>query len=81
MTTKTNALQFATGLRDELRDRRQARVARRTMMRELAAYSTPAQVDDLLAAMHNQEGPETEAIRRVLTSNLHQRRSFSLIAS
>lgn len=74
-TTRTPALRILTGVRDELRERRRARAAYRVMERELASYTTPNQVDDLLAALSDHDDAESAMIRDILTRNLHRRTS------
>ena len=46
-----------TSVRDELRERRQTRTERRSLERELSAYSTPAEIDDLLAVIETEDSP------------------------
>jgi hypothetical protein len=75
ISTRTPKLRILTGVRDELRDRRQARAAYRALERDLASYSSPAEVDDLLAAVSGQDDEEAQAIRDILMSNLHGRAS------
>ncbi len=58
---------------DELRERRREREARRRLHRELATYSTPTDVDDLLAALEGHDDPASEEIRSILTGNLSRR--------
>ena len=53
-------------VRDELRERRQERAARRTLERELATYTSPSEVNDLLALMSDVDNPEADAMRDVL---------------
>jgi hypothetical protein len=77
---KTNTTQFpAVGarsrqllseVRDELRERRQARSERRALERDLATYNTRADVDDILALISGQSGPEAEQVREIVTRNL-----------
>lgn len=64
---RTLAGQLLAEARDDLRRRRAARAARRTLERELATYITPAEVDDLLAAMRGHDDPENDQIRTMLT--------------
>ena len=64
---RTFAGQLLAEARDDLRRRRAARAARRTLERELATYITPAEVDDLLAAMRGHDNPENDEIRTLLT--------------
>lgn len=59
-----------TTVKDELRARREARERLTTLRADLAHYRTPADIDDLLAAVDTQEGPEAELIRSVLSDNL-----------
>ena len=69
-----------TTVKDELRERREARAAHNALRADLAHYRTPSEIDDLLASVDAQEGPEAEEIRGILTENLrayHQRRALS----
>ena len=70
------------GLRDELRERRQARVAYHDLKRDLAAYRTPSAVDDLLAAVDRQpDAPQAEQMRTILEHNLSDYRRIQRLAS
>jgi hypothetical protein len=60
---------LVASVRDELRGRRQARAARRTLERELAAYTTTSDVNDLLGAMRGQDGPEADRVREIVLRN------------
>lgn len=75
ISTRTPNLRILTDVRDELRERRQARAAYRALERDLASYSSPAEVDDLLAAVSGQDDAEAQAIRDILMSNLRRRAS------
>ena len=69
-----------TTVKDELRERREARDAMRTLRADLAHYRTPAEIDDLLASVDAEETREAELIRDILMDNLrsyHQRRAVS----
>ena len=69
-----------TTVKDELRERREARAAVSALRADLAHYRTPADIDDLLASVDAQDTPEAEMIRGVLMDNLrtyHQRRAVS----
>ncbi|HSO65004.1 MAG TPA: hypothetical protein VLQ78_07870 [Ornithinibacter sp.] len=69
-----------TTVKDELRERREARVALDTLRADLSHYRTPHEIDDLLASVDAQDTPESEMIRGVLMDNLrvyHQRRAVS----
>jgi len=73
MNTSLNShrsLQALATVRDELRERRQARRDYRDLARDLSAYNTRADVDDLLASIDDQEGSDAELVRRILTQNL-----------
>jgi hypothetical protein len=74
-STKTMSF-FSVGrvsaLRDELAARRRARVARVDLRRQLASYTTPREVDDLLAVIGEREGREADTMRRLLTQTLHR---------
>ncbi len=59
--------------REQLSERREARASRRALQRELASYTTPHEVDDLLGVIKDQEGPEAEQIRDILLDNLRPR--------
>jgi hypothetical protein len=63
---------LVTTIRDELRERREARARYDDLKRELDSYRTPREVDDLLGVVMNQEGPEAEEIRGILLDNLRQ---------
>ena len=76
MTTST----LWTTVKDELRERRQRREALARLRGDLEHYRTPAEIDDLLASVDAEEGPEAEMIRTILTDNLlayHSRRPIS----
>jgi hypothetical protein len=71
-TSVSRPRQLLTTVRDELRERRVARAARRELQRDLAAYSTRAEVDDLMALLHHQESAQAEQIRGILINNLQR---------
>ena len=54
---------------DELRERRDARGARRTLERELATYTTPNEVDDLLGVLRDRDDAVAEEIRTIVLRN------------
>ena len=72
--------QLVVTVRDELRDRRQARTARRTLERELASYRTSAEINDLLGSLHHQDDAATAEVRDILLRH-HVRRSQQRYAS
>jgi hypothetical protein len=62
------------GMRATLNERRHARAARRALEADLASYRSPAEIDDLLAALERaDDSPVTEQIRTILYSNLTHR--------
>ncbi len=79
-TTRRPMLTIAT-VRDDLRVRRQARRQQRDLVRELATYSTRAEVDDLLAVIDRHESVEAEEIRTILTRNLQNNQVRRSLAS
>ena len=78
-TTFSFSVGRVSALRDELAARRRARAARLDLRRELASYTTPREVDDLLAVIGDREGREADTMRRLLTQTLHRddRRPFA----
>lgn len=69
------ALRLLVGVRDELRERRQARAQYRALERDLSSYTNRSEVDDLLAMLGDKEDPEAEMIRDILARNLQRRQS------
>ena len=57
-------------VRDDLRERREARASYRALRQEFATYRTEGEINDLLGVLSAQEGPEAEQIRDILLSNL-----------
>ncbi len=53
-------------IRDELREAREARAARKALERDLASYTTPADLNDLDAILVRHSDQETADIRRIL---------------
>jgi hypothetical protein len=60
-TTPTRAHRWFTDLRSSLRARREARAARRRLRDDLASYRTPAEVDELFAAIDRTEDSASAA--------------------
>ena len=74
-TTAPVRADWLTGLRSAVVRRRQARAARRLLESELASFRTPAEVEDLFAALRTQEDdPTAEAMRSILFANLENHR-------
>ena len=59
-----------TTVKDELRERREARAAEAALRADLANYRTPSDIEDLLASVDSHDTPEAEMIRDVLMDNL-----------
>ena len=57
---------LAAVLRDELREAREARAARKALERDLASYTTQADLNDLDAILDRHSDAETADIRRIL---------------
>jgi len=55
---------------ETVRARREASAAHRQLRRELAAFSTQAEVNDLLALIAESDDPMADEIRSILTTNL-----------
>lgn len=75
ITTTAPARRLLAGLRDELRERRESRAAYRALEADLSTYTTPAEVDDLLAALSGEDDPEAQVIRDILIGNLRRHAS------
>lgn len=67
--------------REGLRQRRQARAQRRQLERELASYTTSAEVDDLLASLSGQDEASVAEIRALVVGNLQDSHRLVGIAS
>ncbi len=77
-TTAPVRSSWVSELRSSRAERRQAREARRVLEAELATYRTPADVEDLFAALGAQDdNPTAEDMRTILLANLanHQVRT------
>lgn len=57
-------------IRDDFRAHRQEQQEHAALQQELASYRTPREIDDLLGAVADQEGPDAERIRSILLDNL-----------
>ena len=57
-----------TALREELRDSRETRAARRSLAGDLATYTSPSDLNDLDAMLDRYSDEETADIRRILAS-------------
>lgn len=67
-------------VKDELRERREARAALNKLRADLEHYRTPSDIEDLLASVDGEDTAEAEMIRGILTDNLrhyHSRRAVS----
>jgi hypothetical protein len=66
MASATNLLS-PTAIRDQVRDLRQARAARKSLEHELAAYTSENDLNDLEAILDRHSDADTTAIRRILS--------------
>lgn len=57
-------------VRDELREARAARAARKALEHDLAGYTSQADLNDLGAILDRHSAEETADIRRILTTRL-----------
>jgi hypothetical protein len=55
-----------TAIRDQLRDHRQAHAARKSLERELSAYTSESDLNDMEAILDRHSDADTAAIRRIL---------------
>jgi hypothetical protein len=79
-TTLRPSARLVATVRDELRERRIARANRRSLERELATYSTSAQINDLLGSMRGQDETAVEAVRSIVLLN-NARQNLNRFAS
>ena len=66
-TTRTLGRRL-TAIRDDIRDSRDARAARKSLAGELATYTSPSDLNDLDAILDRYSDEETAGIRRILAS-------------
>jgi len=76
MSISTSIRERMTTIRNQVREHRQERAEHRALERELASFRTPRDIDELLALMADQEGPEAERIRDILLD--HRRTTVGL---
>ena len=60
---------LVASVRDELRDRRSERANRRSFQRQLAAYTTMSDVNDLLGSLQGQDDRAAQEIREIVLRN------------
>ena len=63
------SVQLVATVRDELRERRQTRAARRSLEREIATYRTTAEVNDLLVSLQSSDDAAAQEIREIVLRN------------
>jgi siroheme synthase (precorrin-2 oxidase/ferrochelatase) len=71
---------FVSTVRDELSERRAERAAARELQRDLATYTTPREIDDLLATLERYEADRVEPMRSILVHNLMAHQGARLAA-
>jgi hypothetical protein len=62
------AASLLTAVREQIRESREERAARAALERELASYSSTADLNDLHAILDRYSDQETAQIRRILAS-------------
>ena len=77
MNTSTASIHGLVGeLRASLRQRRAARATRRALEHGLATYRTPAEVNDLLSLIEDEEGTDADLVRDILHRQLGRTRDL-----
>ena len=79
-STPSRPRQLLATVRDELRERRRVRASYRELERSLSSYSSRREVDDLLAVIAHQDGPDAERVRRVLARNVQHQATHRVVA-
>ena len=69
-SSTSSVTQLWTTVRDELRDARAARAARKALEHDLAGYTTEADLNDLGAILDRHTPEETADIRRIIATRL-----------
>ena len=80
-TLRSSTQNVLTSLREARRKRGLVRAERRQLERELASYTTMADVDDLLGSLRGQDEASTDAIRTVVLRNLQGDQRLAGVAS
>ena len=78
---RPSTLNVLTSLREARRERGLVRAERRQLERELASYTTMADVDDLLGSLRGQDEASTDAIRTMVLRNLQDNHRLAGVAS
>ena len=71
----TNTSTYLSRVRDDLAVRRARREASKTLRRELASYTSPAEVDELLTMIGSRDDATAEEMRTILLRNRDTRRA------
>ena len=69
-STSSPATHLWAAVRDELRDARAARAARKALEHDLSGYTSSADLNDLGAILDRHTEEETADIRRILASRI-----------
>ena len=64
-STHPNGSSWAT-IREDLRARRSARAARKALERDIASYTTPAELNELNSILQRHDDAEVVEIRRIV---------------
>lgn len=68
--TISSVRELIHSLREELRERREARTTYLALQRELGSFRSAREVDDLLGTIQNEDSPEAQQVRDLLLDNL-----------
>jgi hypothetical protein len=79
-STRSRPRQLLATVRDELRERRRVRASYRDLERSLSSYTSRTEVDDLLAVIAHQDGPDADRVRRVLARNMQNQATHRVVA-
>jgi len=66
MNVKSPTLRWAAAARDELKTLRAARASRIALERDLAGFSTPAQLNEIQAILFRNDGVDADKLRQVV---------------
>lgn len=81
MNTKQNAIQRAwTTTIHQTRERLEQHAANQRLRRDLASYTTPAQIDDLLSALDRVPDADAAPVRAILLANRKQHHQLEFLA-
>ena len=81
MNTKQTAIQRAwTTMIEQARERREEHAAYEKLRRDLARYTTPTEIDDLLVAHDRLPDADAAPVRAILVANRKQHHQMEFLA-